>query len=862
MVTGLLLSDPESGAMTIEIETAFPGFEGAAPVRFASRGVEGVVFLSFRGSGADVATGLLDPQGRVGLDFSGVFHGLTFSGLTFLKAEGRKMRIAGRIPRGKEIAVFSCRRIEAAFPAPREPVLDSGSVSHLAGWSLPGGKDLVRETLKLPPMACFGRLLEIGDGWQGKSGGTAFGGLNRKWPLGSGKDDVERWLAIARDLSSLKEADFSPALWLVPHGQGEEKVFRERPEAFVRDKAGAAVHGGFLGRYVVDATSRSGVDYLKELFRGLRENGALIFRLGGLKDALTFYLRERRNLSDSSRDPALALGASILAMREGAGEGSFFAGDWGTPLELSGSLDSARPGRPEGLGRVDPLLEEVMATTAAYWLHRRSWLSECFPWTAWSEGRSDEERKELDRSRVLFAALTGRGILHDGSVKSPAWAEELFRPAWPPFPIVPIDFFRMQAVPAVWDLKLPQGGDLVGLFNLESLSSASLAIVPRELGLGTAPSGRFLGFDVVEERFVGLVRSRLDVLLLPGRSRLVALHAEKEHPQVVAVSGHYLATAVQLDGVVWDPARSELRGALTFPREMQSAKEARVHVALRPGDGVLNATAEPGIVQFSTVRGHLILRVSASGGDRVSFLVRFTQAGPLRAVASLEPPTDLRIGFDEGERRPILSWRMGEGLDGWRDVERFIVWRNGKELGRTTGSVFMDSEVLPGGSCSYAVSTLPGGQRTAPMAFSFPTARDAYLDAWSIATPGRDVEALFRRRSATNGPLSVGGRKLSRGLGTRSPSRVDYRIDGLYLSFEALVGVDDASRFEGSVVFVVLVDGEERYRSPVVRGGSNGPMPLSVPIRGGKTLSLLVEGAGDGSNDDLADWGEARVVAE
>jgi len=107
----------------------------------------------------------------------------------------------------------------------------------------------------------------------------------------------------------------------------------------------------------------------------------------------------------------------------------------------------------------------------------------------------------------------------------------------------------------------------------------------------------------------------------------------------------------------------------------------------------------------------------------------------------------------------------------------------------------------------------------------------------------------------------MGGRRFARGIGVHAPSRIEYLIEGAFEAFESVPGVDDAARFGGSVVFAVHVDGVERFRSRIVRGGPEEPEPLRVSIAGGRVLALIVEEAGDGTEGDFADWGDARVIA-
>ena len=77
--------------------------------------------------------------------------------------------------------------------------------------------------------------------------------------------------------------------------------------------------------------------------------------------------------------------------------------------------------------------------------------------------------------------------------------------------------------------------------------------------------------------------------------------------------------------------------------------------------------------------------------------------------------------------------------------------------------------------------------------------------------------------------------------------------------FEAEIGIDDSAGTRGSVRFRVLVDGRERFASRVVRGGDR-PTPVSVDLRGGKRLEILVDYADQGDVLDRADWLDARLI--
>lgn len=106
--------------------------------------------------------------------------------------------------------------------------------------------------------------------------------------------------------------------------------------------------------------------------------------------------------------------------------------------------------------------------------------------------------------------------------------------------------------------------------------------------------------------------------------------------------------------------------------------------------------------------------------------------------------------------------------------------------------------------------------------------------------------------------LTLGGVRYRKGLGTRSPSEVVYDLGSGYVSFEAVVGIDDAAgapaTFAGAV-FSVSVDGKAVYASEPVRPGQKG-VKVSVPCAGAKVLRLTVSSA----ESVMADWCEARLT--
>jgi alpha-L-fucosidase 2 len=109
------------------------------------------------------------------------------------------------------------------------------------------------------------------------------------------------------------------------------------------------------------------------------------------------------------------------------------------------------------------------------------------------------------------------------------------------------------------------------------------------------------------------------------------------------------------------------------------------------------------------------------------------------------------------------------------------------------------------------------------------------------------------------GPLSLRGQVFRKGLGTHSRCEIEYEIDERFRRFEALVGIDDDTAGQGSVVFRVLLDGREVWQTGPVSGQA-APKKVEVDTSDAKRLTLVVDFGSLGDVQDHADWAEARLV--
>ncbi|MCS7304817.1 MAG: NPCBM/NEW2 domain-containing protein [Thermoguttaceae bacterium] len=116
-----------------------------------------------------------------------------------------------------------------------------------------------------------------------------------------------------------------------------------------------------------------------------------------------------------------------------------------------------------------------------------------------------------------------------------------------------------------------------------------------------------------------------------------------------------------------------------------------------------------------------------------------------------------------------------------------------------------------------------------------------------------------RDRSVTGSWLRSAGRRYLKGLGVHSKASLKYALQGRYSRLEAELGLDDTSRGRGSVIFRVVTDGKEVFRSQPISSG-DPPLPIRLDMTGVQELELIVDYGPWGDQMDRANWLEARLI--
>ncbi len=693
--------------------------------------------------------------------------------------------------------------------------------------------------------------VQLDDGWQGRGHGL---GDNRDWYT-TAKNKFPhgmKWLA-----SYIRSKGLKPGIWVIPCSTSDEDLFRHHPEMFIRrpdgtsigekyDKSGKLVGIDWTGRFLVDPTHPLGKKWFHDLFRMLCHTwGYQYVKIDGQWGYPGFLRHWHKQLHDPNIPPDEAYRLALSIIRKTMGRDKFLL-NCGLGFDSCGICDGIRIGGDVGASwsRMQPAIRSTMRWV---FLNNIAFFTDPDVVCVRQPG-SHGSSLTLDQAR-MWATLVGiTGQLLMASDDMPELTEErieLLRRIFPTTPIRPMDLYPFSGRPRIFDLRVnkPAVGqwDVVAVFNWDARQAATVWVRPRDLGL---PAGRYLVYDFWGKQFLGTIRQGLPLRLAPASCKVIVLHRFAAHPQLLATSRHITCGYFDLHEARWDPASGIWRGR----SDMVAGDPYQLVFTLPPGWQAIGDGIE--------VRGPLaVLTVRRPRNETVSWRVRFR-----RTAAKAEVPTVSNAAVAGDRRKVTISWR-GSGALAYR------VYRNGRLIGQTSEQSFIDYvsrkgvpyryEVAPVGWQGEGKRVVAGEyvRRTTPRG----TAPDAWLDQLDPVTFEQDWGTLRRRRSVEGNPIRIAGKTYKHGLGTHANSKILYALDNRYSRFEAWVGVDDEKHGQGTVEFMVYLDGELAWRSGKMKGGQPAKK-VSIPLDGVDELLLVVTDAGDGISCDHADWADARLI--
>jgi alpha-galactosidase len=137
-------------------------------------------------------------------------------------------------------------------------------------------------------------------------------------------------------------------------------------------------------------------------------------------------------------------------------------------------------------------------------------------------------------------------------------------------------------------------------------------------------------------------------------------------------------------------------------------------------------------------------------------------------------------------------------------------------------------------------------------------AETVWLDSLDLGLMRQSWGKPQKNKSVDGKPIMIAGQKFEHGVGTHAKSRLIIELKGGSTRFAASVGVDDEQKSSpASVEFVITGDGKPLFKSGVMKGGQ-AAKKVDVDLKGVQKLELRVTDAGDGIDNDHADWADAR----
>lgn len=119
--------------------------------------------------------------------------------------------------------------------------------------------------------------------------------------------------------------------------------------------------------------------------------------------------------------------------------------------------------------------------------------------------------------------------------------------------------------------------------------------------------------------------------------------------------------------------------------------------------------------------------------------------------------------------------------------------------------------------------------------------------------------AVFHSRRSQSGGffLMPGGQIHGKGLYAHAKSNYTFALDGNWKKLTAVAGLQQGAPEEASVVFIVLGDGKELYRSEGIQGSNVASIDLD--ISGVKQLELITQSAGPNNRGCWSVWGSPLI---
>jgi len=411
-------------------------------------------------------------------------------------------------------------------------------------------------------------VIQIDDGWQA---GVKGNGPRRGFT--THRSDGPYPSGMRRTTDELRELGLTPGIWFMPFaGTWNDPLFADKQDLFAT-KDGKPFEVRWGGT-CLDITNPKTRQYVRSVAsRIARDWGYKYLKLDGLWTGMaaeicyvnTGYKEDQLGqsvLHDPSKTHVQAYRTGLRLVREAVGEDVFLLGcnvaqNMRTLGGSFGLLDAMRIG-PDNGRKWSQICRGPFSGSNLYFLHGRVWYNDPDPIYV-------RDSVPLDHARALVSWVALTGQLNASSTDYAALSPErlhLLQRSMPAHDLKPrpVDLFE-QRIPRIWlltgDRRKPRR-DVVGLFNWEEKEAAHISCPLERIGL--PDTGRYVGFDLWADQFVGPFAGSLESDLPPASCRILAVRPLATYPQVIGTSRHITQGVMDVLEETWDAGSRTLTG--------------------------------------------------------------------------------------------------------------------------------------------------------------------------------------------------------------------------------------------------------------------------------------------------------------
>ncbi len=118
-----------------------------------------------------------------------------------------------------------------------------------------------------------------------------------------------------------------------------------------------------------------------------------------------------------------------------------------------------------------------------------------------------------------------------------------------------------------------------------------------------------------------------------------------------------------------------------------------------------------------------------------------------------------------------------------------------------------------------------------------------------------------RIKAVAQKEVSIGGTLFTRGIASRSNSKIVLDIQGIATRFQSHVGIDDGFKdFEAGLIIEVKGDGRNLWQSSSILKNGDSPEVIDIDVTNVSCLELFVSDTGKAINRDYVVWAEAKLI--